>query len=60
MRSVLALLGALATISSVSSVSTGAQAPGPATATFTKDVAPILQRSCQNCHRPDTSRRCRC
>src|SRR5205809_1180664 len=22
--------------------------------TFTKDVAPILQRSCQNCHRPGT------
>src|SRR5229473_4532015 len=21
--------------------------------TFTKDVAPILQRSCQNCHRPE-------
>src|SRR5712691_733039 len=21
--------------------------------TFTKDVAPILQRSCQNCHRPN-------
>src|SRR3954465_537714 len=21
--------------------------------TFTKDVAPILQRSCENCHRPD-------
>src|SRR5437867_13187232 len=21
--------------------------------TFTKDVAPILERSCQNCHRPD-------
>ncbi len=21
-------------------------------ATFTKDVAPILQRACQNCHRP--------
>ena len=21
-------------------------------ATFTKDIAPILQRSCQNCHRP--------
>jgi hypothetical protein len=20
--------------------------------TFTKDVAPILQRACQNCHRP--------
>ncbi len=24
----------------------------PATVTFTKDIAPILQRSCQNCHRP--------
>src|SRR5712692_6509236 len=22
-------------------------------ATFAKDIAPILQRSCQNCHRPD-------
>ena len=21
--------------------------------TFTKDIAPILQRSCQNCHRPN-------
>src|SRR5579862_6304129 len=39
-----------------------AQSPSPASAkasagqadvvTFTKDVAPILQRSCQNCHRP--------
>ncbi|MGD8281959.1 MAG: cytochrome c, partial [Gemmatimonadota bacterium] len=25
----------------------------PASVTFTKDIAPILQRSCQNCHRPD-------
>src|SRR5258708_27828495 len=24
----------------------------PVEVTFTKDVAPILQRSCQNCHRP--------
>jgi hypothetical protein len=23
-------------------------------ATFTKDIAPILQRSCQHCHRPDS------
>src|SRR5450631_2819941 len=52
MRSVLALLGAVAAISSVSSVSTGAQAPAAAIATFTKDVAPIFQKSCQNCHRP--------
>ena len=26
---------------------------GATPVTFTKDVAPILQRSCQNCHRPD-------
>ena len=26
-----------------------------ATVTFTKDVAPIFQRSCQNCHRPDSN-----
>ena len=26
--------------------------PASAQVTFTKDVAPILQRSCQNCHRP--------
>jgi hypothetical protein len=25
----------------------------PADVTFTKDIAPILQQSCQNCHRPD-------
>jgi len=27
-------------------------APGPVT--FSKDIAPILQRSCQRCHRPDS------
>src|SRR6266516_1686742 len=35
----------------------GAQAPSRAATrpvTFTKDVAPILQRSCQTCHRPDS------
>src|SRR5205807_6558548 len=26
----------------------------PGEVTFTKDIAPILQRSCQNCHRPDS------
>src|SRR5438093_4303555 len=28
------------------------QAAAPSDVTFTKDIAPILQRSCQNCHRP--------
>ena len=56
-----ALLGLLAALGFVaaSAAVPSAQAPaGPAAAsgkpvTFTKDVAPILQRSCQNCHRPD-------
>src|SRR5678816_1781430 len=26
----------------------------PAAVTFSKDIAPILQRSCQNCHRPNS------
>jgi hypothetical protein len=29
------------------------QAPAKADVTFAKDIAPILQRSCQNCHRPN-------
>ena len=32
--------------------SASAFAQAPAAPTFAKDVAPILQRSCQNCHRP--------
>jgi len=28
-------------------------APAAAEVTFSKDIAPILQRSCENCHRPD-------
>jgi hypothetical protein len=28
-------------------------AGSPGEVTFTKDIAPVLQRSCQNCHRPD-------
>jgi hypothetical protein len=30
-----------------------AQSAPAADVTFTRDIAPILQRSCQNCHRPD-------
>ena len=29
--------------------------PAPLAPTFTKDVMPILQRSCQKCHRPDAA-----
>ena len=30
------------------------QAPSVGQVTFTRDVAPILQRACQNCHRPES------
>ena len=39
----------------IASVTLSAQTPArsaPSSVTFTKDVAPILQRSCQSCHRP--------
>ena len=43
---VLALAGSL-----LVPVAAGAQTPSAGAVTFTKDVAPILQRSCQSCHR---------
>ena len=38
---------------SVAAVSGVAVSAAPADPTFTRDIAPILQRSCQNCHRAD-------
>ena len=35
-------------------VPAAAQAPADRPVTFSKDIAPILQRSCQQCHRPDS------
>jgi len=52
------IIGCAAAIGGVAIVAVGlsAQAPSPAASsngpTFTKDVAPILQHSCQRCHRP--------
>src|SRR5512140_3824828 len=37
----------------VPAVASAAPAGVPDQPTFTKDVAPILQRSCENCHRAD-------
>ena len=50
-------LGALAAlaVAMVFPASAGAQTPAARQVTFTKDVAPILQRSCVNCHRPGQS-----
>jgi hypothetical protein len=43
---------ALGLFALVASVQTGAQTPAAAGPTFSKDVAPILYKSCTNCHRP--------
>src|ERR1700681_1697368 len=47
-----AVLVALATTPVAVRAQNAPGAPGEAQVTFSKDVAPILQRSCQNCHRP--------
>src|SRR3989441_5468941 len=38
----------------VAAVPAAAQTASARQVTFSKDIAPILQRSCQNCHRPDS------
>ena len=47
-----ALLGLAAVLVVVAATPAAAQTSAPVT--FTKDIAPILQRSCQQCHRPDS------
>src|SRR5262245_20311860 len=48
-----ALVGLAAAVLMVPGLRAGQASPDkPATVTFTKDIAPILQRSCQDCHRP--------
>ena len=48
----LALL-ALAILGPAAPTAQRAATAGPGDVTFAKDIVPILQRSCQNCHRPD-------
>jgi hypothetical protein len=53
----LSVLGSIAVAALVVAASTlvaDAQTASPRTPTFNKDIAPILQRSCQQCHRPDS------
>jgi len=51
----LALFSLLLAALAAATVGTLAQAPAatPGDVTFTKDIAPILQRSCQECHHTD-------
>src|SRR5689334_6663297 len=37
----------------VATLTAAAPVTVPGEVTFSKDIAPILQRSCQNCHQPD-------
>ena len=43
---------ALVVVGTLPAIAAGTEADTPA---FAKDVLPILQRSCQNCHRPGTA-----
>ena len=52
---ILAVTAALLASSTVSAQPARAPEPGHGEVTFTKDVLPILQRSCQTCHRPGTA-----
>ncbi|MCH8812430.1 MAG: hypothetical protein IID07_11410 [Gemmatimonadetes bacterium] len=47
-------VGALLTLTLGGVVTPQASGGQTTEVTFTKDVAPILQRSCQNCHRPES------
>ena len=49
-----ALLGLSAVWIVVAGVPAAAQSAADRPVTFTKDIAPILQKSCQRCHRPDS------
>ena len=46
-------IGLAALTPSMWSLKAAPAADVPEVVTFTKDIAPILQRSCENCHRPD-------
>jgi mono/diheme cytochrome c family protein len=43
----------LASLAAASGASAAATADVPASPTFTRDVLPILQKNCQDCHRPE-------
>src|SRR5262245_59713687 len=48
-----ALAAAVGEVTSVGATQSGT-APAQPVVTFTRDIAPILQRSCQSCHRPNS------
>jgi mono/diheme cytochrome c family protein len=54
MRRVDVIVGIVAVLGAGLFVTASSTSAQTGQATFTKDIAPILQRSCQSCHRPDS------
>ena len=52
MRFILPMSLAVVIMVATSPMKAGQSVPGQTQVTFTKDVAPILQKNCQACHRP--------
>ncbi len=52
-RGVVIGLGVLAILAAMPALAAGQEAAGERGLTFTRDVAPIIHRSCSGCHRPD-------
>lgn len=50
----LAWPGLISAVAFLTPLHLAGQTPAAPKVTFTKDIAPILQRSCQNCHRPNS------
>ena len=46
------VIGVLGTLGPAAGAACSSRAQGPATVTFTKDVAPIVFQQCSTCHRP--------
>ena len=52
-RSALAALVALTALAAIPAAALAQEATGAEEITFTRDVAPLIHRSCSGCHRPD-------
>src|SRR5262245_54650219 len=54
MKCQLLLVAAIGGICGIAPPSAAQTTAAKSPVTFTKDISPILQRSCQQCHRPDS------
>ena len=54
MRSLILIVGAAEVLAAGMALTAGSASGQTGEVTFAKDIAPILQRSCQHCHQPDS------